>query len=157
MQRQVVGAAGLGVGAAHAEASEGLDADEGAGDAAVEVDVAGLELPARPLEVVAVLRIDAAREAVGAVVGDAEGFVEVAGPYDREDGAKDLLAGDPGLALDLEDGRADEVAVLRVFRVFAEHAIALLLAHIHVTRHLLELRLAYDGSDVHVSALRAAD
>src|SRR5215210_3039932 len=157
VQRQVVGAAGLGVCAAHAEAPEGLDADEGACDAAVEVDVASLELPACALEVVAVLGVDAAREAVGAVVGDAEGFVEVAGLYDGEDGAEDLLARNPGSALDLEDGRADEVAALRVSGVFAEHAIALLLAHTHVTRHLLELRLANDGSDVHIGAFRAAD
>src|SRR5215207_11019069 len=127
MQRQVVGAAGLGVCAAHAEAPKGLDADEGA------------------------------REAVGAVVGDAEGFVEVSGLYDGEDGAEDLLARNPGLTLYLEDGRADEVAALRVARVFAKDAFALLLAHVHVTRHLLELRLAYDGSDVHVGALGAAD
>src|ERR687897_3371910 len=157
VERQVVGAAGLGVGAAHTEAPEGLDADEGAGDAAVEVDVAGLELPARPLEVVAVFGVDAAREAVGAVVGHTEGFVEVAGLYDREDGTEDLLARNPGLAPDLEDGRADEVPALRVSWVFAKDAFALLLAHVQVTRHLLELRLAYDGSDVHVGALRATD
>src|SRR5215210_7306666 len=157
VQWQVVWTAGLGVGAAHSEAPEGLDADEGACDAAVEVDVASLELPARPLEVVAVLGVDAAREAVGAVVGDAEGFVEVVGLYDGEDGAEDLLARNPGLSLYLEDGRADEVAALRVSGIFAEHAIAFLLSHVHVTRHLLELRLAYDGSDVHVGALGAAD
>src|ERR687893_3181171 len=157
VQRQVVGAAGLGVCAAHAEAPKGLDADEGAGDAAVEVDVASLELPARQLEVGAVLGVHAAREAVGAVVGDAEGFVEVPGLYAGEDGAEDLLARNPGLSLYLEDGRADEVAALRVSGIFAEHAIAFLLAHVHVTRHLLELRLAYNGSDVHVGALGAAD
>src|ERR687898_3177649 len=157
MQRQVVGAAGLGVCAAHAEAPKGLDADEGACDAAVEVDVASLELPARQLEVVAVLGVYAAREAVGAVVGDAEGLVEVPGLYDGEDGAEDLLARNPGLTLYLEDGRADEVAALRVARIFAKDAFALLLALVHVTRHLLELRLAYDGSDVHVGALRTTD
>src|SRR5215216_916998 len=157
MQRQVVGAAGFGVRAAHAESPEGLDADEGACDAAVEVDVAGLELPACALEVVAVLGVDPAREAVGAVVGNAEGLVEVAGLYDGEDGAEDLLARNPGLSLYLEDGRADEVAVVGISRVFAEHAIAFLLSHVHVTRHLLELRLAYDGSKVHVGALRATD
>src|SRR5215211_5663004 len=157
VKRQVVGAAGLGVGAAHAEAAEGLDAYEGAGDAAVEVDVARLELPTRALEVVAVLGVDAACEAVGAVVGDAEGFVEVAGLYDGEDGAEDLLARNPGLAPDLEDGRADEVAALRVSWVFAKDAFALLLADVYVAGDLLELRLTYDGSDVHVSALRATN
>src|ERR671910_586924 len=135
MQRQVVGAAGFGVRAAHAESPEGLDADEGACDAAVEVDVAGLELPARPLEVVAVFGVDAARKAVRAVVGDAEGFVEVGSLYDRENGTEDLLARNPGLPLYLEDCRADEVAARRVPWVFAEHAIALLIAHVYVIRH----------------------
>src|SRR5215203_2744774 len=157
VQRQVVGAASLGVCAAHAEAPEGLDADEGAGDAAVEVDVASLELPPRALEVVAVLGVDAARKAVGAVVGDAKGFVEVASPYDGEDGTEDLLARNPGIAPDLEDGRADEVAFVRVSRVLAEDAFALLLAHVYVACDLLELRLAYDGTDVHVGAAFGRD
>src|SRR5215216_6920973 len=132
VQRQVVGAAGLGVCAAHAEGPEGLDADEGACDAAIEVDVASLEFSACALEVVAVLGVDAAREAVGAFVGDAEGFVEVAGLYDGEDGAEDLLACNPGLTLDLEDGRADEVAVVGVSRVFAKHSLTLLLTNVYV-------------------------
>ena len=53
MERQIVGAAGLGVRATHAEAAEGLDADEGTRDAAVEVDVACLELSSRLLQVAA--------------------------------------------------------------------------------------------------------
>src|SRR3712207_7942960 len=88
VQWQVVRTAGLGVGAAHAESPEGLDADEGASDAAIEVDVASLELPACAPEVVAVFGVDAACEAVGTVVGDAEGIVEVAGLYNGEDGAE---------------------------------------------------------------------
>ena len=55
VQWQVVGATGLGVGAAHAKATEGLNAYQGAGYAAVEVDVSGLELLAGALQVVAVL------------------------------------------------------------------------------------------------------
>ncbi len=46
---QVVGAAGLGAGAGEAEAAEGLAADEGAGDAAVEVEIADAELAPRAL------------------------------------------------------------------------------------------------------------
>src|SRR5215212_540990 len=157
MQRQVVWAAGFGVGAAHAEAAEGLDAYEGSCDAAVEVDVARFELPTGAFQVVAVLGVDAAGEAVGAVVGDVEGFVEVAGLYHREDGAEDLLARHSGVPVDLEDGRADEVAIVGVAGVLAENAISLLLARVHVTRYLLELRLAYDRTEVHVGALGAAE
>src|SRR5215212_798570 len=137
VQWQVVGSTGLGVGAAHAEAPEGLDADEGAGDAAIEVD--------------------AAREAVGAVVGGAEGFVEVTGLYDRKYGAEDLLARHRSVPLDREDGRAYEVAVVGISRVFAQDAVPLPFAHVYVARDLLELRLAYDGPDVHVGALGTAD
>src|SRR5215217_4221571 len=88
VQRQVVGAAGLGVCAAHAEAPEGLDADEGACDAAIEVDVASLEFSACGLEVVAVRRAAPDRGRVGAFAGEREGFVEGAGLYDGEDGAE---------------------------------------------------------------------
>ena len=56
--------------------------------------------------------------------------------------------------LDLEDGRADEVAVVGVAGVLAEDAVPLLLARVHVARYLLELGLAYDRTDVHVGAAR---
>src|SRR5581483_8177142 len=45
---QVVGAPGLGAHARHAVAAEGLAADQGAGDAPVDVEVAGPELLGRP-------------------------------------------------------------------------------------------------------------
>src|SRR5215213_2298183 len=157
MQRQVVWAAGFGVGAAHAEAAEGLDAYEGSCDAAVEVDVARFELPTGAFQMVAVFGVDAAGEAVGTVVGDVEGFVEVAGLYHGEDGAEDLLARHRGVPVDLEDGRADEVAVVGVAWVLTEDALAFLLARIHVNRHLFELGLAYHGSYVHLGALGTPD
>src|ERR671933_1975035 len=101
---------------------------------------------------VAVARVDAAREAVGVVVGDVEGILEVAGPYDGEDGAEDLLLRHPGPRVDLEEGRGDEVALGRISRVLAQKPLSLFLARIYVARDLLELRLAYDGAhrDVHV-------
>src|SRR3954452_9913820 len=157
MEGQVVGAAGFGIGAAHAVAAEGLDAYQGSRYAAVEVDVAGFEFRARAFEVGAVFGVDAASQAVGAVVGEAEGFVEVAGLYHGEDGAEDLLPRHRGVAVDLEDGRADEVAVLGVAGIVAEHAIPLPLARVYVARDLLELRLAYDRADVHVGALGDAE
>src|SRR5215218_1663383 len=153
VQRQVVWAAGFGVGAAHTKTPEGLDAYQGAGDLAVEVDVAGPQLVAGELEVVAVFGVDAAGEAVGVVVGDAEGISEVAGLYDRENGAEDLLLRHPRLGVYLEEGGRHEVALCGVARVLAEEALALLLAHLYVAGDLLELRLANDGAhpDVHAA------
>src|SRR5215207_1263692 len=71
VQRQVVWATGFGVGARESEAAEGLYTHQRSGDATVEVHVASLELLAGPLQVVAILRVDAAGEAVRVVVGDA--------------------------------------------------------------------------------------
>src|SRR5205823_14128414 len=48
-QLQVVWAAGFGVGATHVEAAEWLGADERAGDLAVQVQIANLELGSRLL------------------------------------------------------------------------------------------------------------
>src|SRR4028118_2302954 len=76
VQGQVVRASGLGVRAAHAEAAEGLAPDQAAGYAAAAVDAGWPDLVAGALEVVAVLGVDAAGEAVGGVVGELEGFVE---------------------------------------------------------------------------------
>ena len=119
VQRQVVGAAGLRVGAGEAEAAERLHTDERAGDGAVEVEVAGLELGAGLLQVIAVFGVDAAGETVGGVVGYTQGLVEVAGLVYGEDGTKDLLLRYPRLRINLaEDGGFDEVAALLVARLF---------------------------------------
>ena len=48
---QVFGAAGLGARAREAESAEGLAADQGTGDAAIEIEVADAELPPRRLQV----------------------------------------------------------------------------------------------------------
>src|SRR3712207_8820244 len=112
MQRQVVRAAGFGVGAGEAEAAEGLDAHQSPGDAAVEVDVARFELVTGAFKVVAILGIHAAGEAVGIVVRYRQGLVEVAGRYHGEDGAEDLLLRYPRLGVHVAvAGRGDEVAI----------------------------------------------
>ena len=128
VERQVVGAAALRVRAAHAEAAEGLYANQGAGDLAVEVDVAGVELVSGQLQVIPVLRVDAAGQAVGVVVGDAQRFFEVAGLYDGEDGAENLLLRDPRIRLDLEERRRHEVTVVGIAGFPAQDAVPLLLA-----------------------------
>src|SRR5918999_5838862 len=86
VERQVVWAARLGVGAAHPKATEGLDPYQGARNRTVEVDVAGPELAAGEVQMLAGLGGNAAGQPVGVVVGDAQRVVEVAGLYDGEDG-----------------------------------------------------------------------
>jgi len=91
---EVVGAASLGAHAGEAEAAEGLAADEGAGDATVEVEVADAELCAGAGEVGGAAGEEAAGELVGGIVGELEGVVEVFGAEDGEDGAEDFIACD---------------------------------------------------------------
>src|SRR5271156_4750468 len=95
-EEQVVRAAGLGVGAAHVEAAEGVGSYHGAGALAVEVEVAGLELVAGAIELLAGGGVEGAGEAVLGVVGDLESFVEAGGLDDREHGAEDLLLREAG-------------------------------------------------------------
>src|SRR5690606_6620299 len=91
---QVVGAPCFGVGARHIEAPERLDAHEGAGDLAVEVEVAYRELASGALEARAVATHHAACEAVEGAVGQRQCVVEVLGPHDAYHRSEDLLAGD---------------------------------------------------------------
>src|SRR5215208_106817 len=158
VQRQIVRSAGLGVCAAHAEAPEGLDADEGACDAAIEVDVASLEFSACALEVVAVLGVDAAGEAIGGVVGYLEGLVEVAGLQDGEDGAEDLFPRYPRLRVHLAvDCRLHEVSLTAVAGVLLQNPLGLLVADLDVVRHLLELGLVLDRSHKDLGVIGDAD
>src|ERR1043165_7155069 len=107
--QQIVAAAGLGADAGHGEAAEGLAGDEGAGNAAVDVEVANAELALGLLEVGRLAGKDAAGEFVVGGVGDAEGFVEVGGVHDRDDGSEYFFAGDGvGLFDSGEDGRGDQ-------------------------------------------------
>ena len=87
--------------------------DEGAGDAAVEVEVADAELAFGAFEVGGFAAEDAAGEFVGEAVGDPEGFGEVAGVHEGEDGAEDFLAGEfVGFGDGPEEVRGDEAALL---------------------------------------------
>src|SRR5262249_15188534 len=106
---EVVGAARLRANARHSKAAEGLAGDEGAGDAAVDVEVADAELALGPLEVRGLAREDAARELVRAVVGDGQGVLEGLGVQDGDDGPEDLFLGDGVVGLDVgEDGWRDK-------------------------------------------------
>src|SRR5690606_27507503 len=68
-EEQVIVAAGLGVGARHVEAAEGMDSHQGAGALAVEVQVPHVELGARLFQVGAVPADHRSGEAVFRVVG----------------------------------------------------------------------------------------
>jgi hypothetical protein len=57
---QVVRPAGLHAGAGEGDAAEGLDADQGAGDLAVQIEVADPEGASRPFKVCRQARVDAA-------------------------------------------------------------------------------------------------
>src|SRR5690606_10782635 len=121
-EQQVVRATGLGVGAAHVEAAEGLYADEGAGALAVEIEVAAVEVLGGALDALAVLREERAGEAELGVVGDLHGVVVVLRLDEGEDGAEDLLLRDGRLRVNIGDnGVGDEEAILFIALLPAEH------------------------------------
>ena len=88
---QVVGAARLRVGAREVEPAERVDADERAGAAAVQVEVAAWY--SRLARSIRSMRggVDRARQAVARVVRDGERLVEAVDRDDREDRPEDLL------------------------------------------------------------------
>ena len=97
--------------AAHAGPAERLAFDERPGDAAVDVEVADPELAAGARYRRRAARDEPAGERVRAVVGDAQGFVEVARPQDAQHRTEDLLLGDHRLGIDVdEDVRSHVVA-----------------------------------------------
>ena len=108
---EVEGAAGLGAGAGEAVAAEGLHADHGTDDVAVDVDVAGADAG----EVLGHLLVDAGVQAVGqAVAGGVDGFDDLRQvgflvAQDVEDGAEHLAL-QLGEVADLEHGGGDEGA-----------------------------------------------
>src|SRR5438270_40169 len=73
--QQVVGPTGLRADARHAEAAEGLTADDGAGDGSVDVDVAGPQLDLGLADVMRRTRVDAGGQRVLGVVGDGDGLL----------------------------------------------------------------------------------
>ncbi len=77
-QQQVIRSAGLGVGAAHIEAAEGVSPDHRARALAVQIEVADVELCLRAIELLARVRVDGSRQTILGIVGDLKGFVEAA-------------------------------------------------------------------------------
>ena len=90
-QVQIIRAAGLGIGARHVEAAEGMRADHRSGALAVDVEVADVELADRAIDLVARVGVDRAGQAELGVVGDFERVVEAAGLDHGQHGAKDFF------------------------------------------------------------------
>src|SRR5437763_3050393 len=138
-EAEVVAPAGLRVGAAHVEAAEGVRADERARALAVEVEVADVELAARALQLLAVVRVDRARQSVLRVVGDPKRVVEVIRTDAGEDGAKNLLLLDAVAGFYVgDDCRLDEEALLAVASAARDDATAVGLALLDVVVDGLE-------------------
>src|ERR1043165_6950240 len=144
---EIVAPAGLRVRAAHVEAAEGVRADERACALAVEVEVADVELAARALQLLAVVRVDRAGQAVLRVVGDAERVVEVVRADAGEDGAEDFFLLDAVAGLHVgDDGRLDEEALLAVAAASRHDAPAVRFALLDVVVDGLEGFLVDDGA-----------
>src|SRR5262245_37464290 len=115
--QQVIGPAGLRADARQAEAAERLAIDQGAGDLAVDVEVAHAELALDPLDVRRAAREQPAGQRVGHVVGDADGVAEVLRLRHRQDGAEELVLPQERPRIDVgEDVRRDVIPLLREAR-----------------------------------------
>src|ERR1019366_893683 len=77
-QVEIVRSAGLGIGAGHVEAAEGVRAHHRSRALAVQVEVADVELAHGAVEFLARAGVDGAGQAELGVIGDFEGMVEVA-------------------------------------------------------------------------------
>src|ERR1700690_91836 len=75
---EVVGATGLGIGAGHVEAAEGVRAYHRSRAFAVQVEVAYMKLAHGAVEFLARTGVDGTGESELGVVGDFEGVIEVA-------------------------------------------------------------------------------
>src|SRR5690348_1180720 len=69
---QIVGAAGLGVGAGHIESAERIRADHRAGALAIDIEIADVELAHRAVDLLLAGGVDRAGQTVLGVVGDGE-------------------------------------------------------------------------------------
>src|SRR3954467_2276352 len=82
--------------------------------AAVDLDLAGADLPSNLLGPLGIARPHTAGQAVDGVVGDLDGLVLAVVGKDRQHRSEDLLLGDGHIGADLgEDGRLHEVALVQ--------------------------------------------
>src|SRR3954451_5705251 len=90
----------------HAHAAEWLRSDSGAGDLAIDVEIADAKVASRQLDVLRESREYAAGQREVAVECHRERCLEIVCPHDREHGAEDLFARQAVMRLDAgENGR----------------------------------------------------
>src|SRR5579883_2593674 len=122
--------AGLGVRAGHIEATERMNADQGASAFAIEVEIAHMELLLRSLYALLVVRIDRAGQAILGAVRNLQCVIEILCFDDRQYRAKDLLLGNARLWGDISDNRwLNEVA--RAMMTAAREQATLALANLN--------------------------
>src|SRR5262249_37615096 len=108
---EIVGAAGLVADAGQAKATEGLAADDGAGNLAIYVKVTDAEVAPRLFVVARIAGEQAAGEGEVGVEGKGEGLIESFGPEDTEDRAEYRFTCKRAGRVDVgEDGGANVVA-----------------------------------------------
>src|SRR5713226_9376165 len=114
-QQQVIRPAGLGVGAAHVEAAEGMRADHGSCALAIQVEVADVELLPSAVELLTRVRVDGSRQPVFGIVGNLQGLVEAVGLDDGKHRPEYLLLRDASRGSHVrDDGRRNVVPALRI-------------------------------------------
>src|SRR5882762_9767376 len=129
----------------------------------VDPDYAGAQALDRPDRLEDVARPHGGGQAVGRVVGDADGVLLLVEGDDRHDRTEDLLAGDGrGIVHVVEDRRLDEEAALRLLRqplrtAAAQRQLGFLPADLDVRQHLVVLVLADQGAHLRVGGETGTD
>src|SRR5579872_2830092 len=111
----------------------------------VEVEIAHLELAARPLQLLARGRIDGAGETKLSVVGDLQGVLKITGLYNRKHRSEDFLLCDPGRRRNIGKHRRLYVVASSAFGNWSSsgNQSTFLLTDLDVAQHFFELFLAH--------------
>ena len=110
--QQIVRPAGLGAHARHVKAAKGLPVHQGACAAAVEVQVAHAEFPARLVEMLGAAAEHGTGQGKARVIGPGQGLIKIAGAHHGQHRAKDLfLCQAIGRGESLGNGQGHKVAL----------------------------------------------
>src|SRR5437588_1221434 len=135
--QQILGPAGLAVGARHVEPAERVGPHERAGGLSVEIEIAAHELPPGLRQLLRVQGVDRPRQPVRGAVGDPDRVVEIAGGDRRDDRAENLFLRDPGIRPDVHNDRRRDVVAPRPRPAAAGREASLALPDLDVLEHLL--------------------
>src|SRR5271168_1795283 len=146
--KEIVFAAGFGVGAGHVEAAEGVGADHGAGAFAIQIKIADVEGFFGFFDFLGIFGVDGAGKAELRVVGDFQRLLEVFRFDDSQNGAEDFFLGDARFGIDVgDDRRLHEVAVAGG-AFAAEEQLPFLLTEVDVTKNRFHGGFADDRAHV---------